>query len=591
MVSSVFTDQELKKAGIIFLSSKELITPFETRFSGIAYLDDTILIGEEAFLSYIKQEPFQSEKFFDGRFGLIAEEKDYYIAKTDAIGQEIFYYYKKDKDWAFSNSFYYLLQWLEKNKISCTVYEPALYSGLIANPFFSTKPGSALGLQLLSNNTMVDEIKVLPKNFYLEIRRETNTLEVLEDKNIYIDPNKTYEELLLDYVTKWSSRIKALAEKFPHALKIDLTGGLDSRVVLALTSFSFSKIERLHFQSNRQEKYQKDFQIANIIGDFLGFSIKNKRLFNGQISPLESYELWKYGNLGAYFQIYLPTHREPTKIFYLHGSGGENFRQYYTGTADQIAQRFHYYFPNEYSSELVKKEFLESVKSLGYGTSSLEGMREHYKNFRSRFHFGRNWIRTCYANFITPLNSLELHYAAKKLSDFDIASNKIHCDLLCLLNPLLATMPFDKSSKTFSITQLEKSPFKGLLKKNFPYKPILVRHHPVKLEESENKIEYTRKDVIEMLKADLSQNFEPLKELGGFSEKTIHDIENSLTQKEIFSLATQKVSYLLSIGVTLKFTGFKGLRTKPLKETFQKKILTSIHQVRKKIFTTSLRHF
>jgi hypothetical protein len=564
MVSTVFTDQELKKAGIIFLSSKELTTSFETRFSGIVYLNDTIIIGEEAFLNYTKQEPFQSEKFFDGRFGLIAEEKDCYIAKTDALGQEIFYYYKKNKDWAFSNSFYYLLQWLETNKISCKAYEASLYSGLIGNPFFSTRQGHTLGRELLSNNTTIEEIKVLPKNFYLKIRRETNTLEVLEDKNIYIDPNKTYEELLLDYVTKWSSRIKALAEKFPHTIKIDLTGGLDSRVILALTSFSLPQISQLHFQSSQKEIHQKDFQIANMIGNFLGFSIQNKLIFKERISPLESYELWKYGNLGVYFPIYFPTHREPTNIFYLQGSGGESFRQYYTGTAKQIAQRVHHYFPNEYSLKLVQKELLDSVTNLGYSTSSLEGMREHYKNFRSRFHFGRNWIRTCSFNCITPFNSLELNYAAKKLSDLDIASNKIHCDLLCLLNPLLATMPFDETSKTFSVEQLDKAPFKGLLKSTFPEKSLLVRQTESKVEESKSKIDYTQKNFIQILRADLSKNFEPLKELGGFSEKIKNEMENSLLEKENFSITAQKTSYLLSVGMTLKLTGFEGLRKKPL---------------------------
>lgn len=584
MTSSIFSHQEVKRAGLVFFSSRnpEAHKPI---FSGTAYLDKTILIGQEAFLSYLKLGPFRSKKFYDGRFFVMGKEKGHFIAKTDHLGQEILYYYKRGKEWAFSNSFYYLLKWLGAHKYPCTVYEPSLYAGLIGTPLFSKRQGSALGVQLLSNNTSVEEIKVLPKNYFLRIRTDTNELEILEDTNLYINPNKSYEELLYDYVVKWSSRVRSLAEKFPHTFKIDLTGGLDSRVVLALTSFSFPKIGRLHFQSNPRGANPKDFQIAKLIGEFLGFPIKNKRFLKRQISPAESYELWKYGNLGVYFPFYLPTHIKPTDTFYLHGSGGENFRQYYSSTAQKLAHNFPYYFPNKYSCELVQKEFLRSIDDLGYNPFSLEGMREHYQNFRSRFHFGRNWIRNCYANFITPLNALELHYAAKKLSNYHIASNKIHCDLLCLLNPFLATLPFDESSKAFSLEQLENAPFKNLAKEEVSYKPLLVRRAIEEEKEVKEPKVFLREELLEILLKDLAENFEPLDELGDFSHKFKKNLEEGLKNKETFSISAQKASYIISIGTVLKFAEIKNAPKKPLKETLEQNLM-QIHHAGKRLISS-----
>jgi|GEM_PF-5010404 len=149
-------------------------------------------------------------------------------------------------------------------------------------------------------------------------------------------------------------------------------------------------------------------------------------------------------------------------------------------------------------------------------------------------------------------------------------------------------MPFDEHAKTFSMEQLEKAPFKGILKSKFPKKSLTIRNTENKLEESKNNFNYKRKDLIEILRSDLSQNLEPLRELGGFSEKIKNELKNSLIKKESFSIAAQKTSYLLSLGTILNFTGFKGLREKPLKETFEKKFLTSMHQIRKKFFTKSI---
>ena len=169
------------------------------------------------------------------------------------MGQDTLYYYSSSKinpdcgfseNWCISNSFIGLVLHLRKTGRSLSLYTPALSS-------FFLNEGTRHGAQLLSHQTAVREIKVLPIGWELIGSKLTRRLRVGK----YLWPIRKEKECdhregIEQYLFTTVGRIRALAS-IPNArIFCDLSGGRElshrnwhSREIWDCTRFDIFKLK------------------------------------------------------------------------------------------------------------------------------------------------------------------------------------------------------------------------------------------------------------------------------------------------------------------------------------------------------------
>lgn len=443
-------------SGFILASSLSPL-PHRNRFSGVAYTDQAVIIGEQGYEQFSAATPHGMLDLHDGRFCIIRYEGNTVEARTDALGQEILYYYCQDGVWGISNSFLGLARFLVEQGVRLTLDHGTLKVPLITH---STTQ------QLLSNDTGIREIRVLPADRFIRlqlamdhsfVRWELLPCGDLSNKGPV--SRDDYVDTLTRFVVRSASRASALVRHFGDRARFDITGGQDSRLVLALLAASGTDLSGLNFLSNR--RYEMDYAAAAGLGKTLGFQVRNKPVKLARTTPARSYELWKLGNLGVYYPVYIATGQSPQHAVHFHGACGECYRDYYGATAQTFIKNIQRQISDPSLAAAYAEKLSHAFVELDVDMAAPDSMMIHYRHFRSRFHFGRSAFRNLNSILITPLASSDLIHATRHLSVEARTDSQLALDLLLLACPTLATQPFDKSEKAFKPEAFLRSPFRN----------------------------------------------------------------------------------------------------------------------------------
>lgn len=414
-------------------------------FSGIAFAEDSAVLSYSGLTEYIKRGR-SILSLADGRYSLCTkiEESVYFL--TDRTGQDCWFYHSDGKFWAVSNSFYALAEHLRNRSGALTLRH--------ANAFMFGINHSS-GDQPYCNNSMVEGISILPREAYIEIRR--GIFRIVRHSPIKpIETHEEYIQALRAYVDRWSSRLYNIINLVgPNRVRCDVSGGTDSRIVLGLTRPS-SKLEAVKYSSNK--RWELDYRIAELLGEHYRFKIDNSEISAGRsLGAEETLRIFRYGNAGVYRNVYYPKHHKPLRALHLHGGGGENLRGLQVGSAWKFIHRVKQFFKSQDDFEKVKSEYLGWYEKNDVDPRSDESTIIHYRNFRGRFHFGRNWFRELVNPLLTPLSS----QSAEQMSDYLISKKLnprvLQFDLLYLCDPFLAFFPFDSEDKAFRLGDVGES--------------------------------------------------------------------------------------------------------------------------------------
>lgn len=408
-------------------------------FSGFAFSEDCMVLSFSGVSEYLMSGRSILD-LSDGRYALCAKVESSVYFLTDRTGQDSWFYYKDSDFWAVSNSLYALAEKVKEKKGRLLLrFENAFMFGV----------NHSSGHQPYCNQTLLDGIRILPRSSYIEVSADGFQIKSHSPAK-KIEYQEEYLETLHSYVNQWSSRIAALTNIVGrNRVRCDISGGVDSRIIMALTGPK-NNSAGIKYASNK--KWESDYRIADLLSAYCGFSINNSSISASRsLSASEALRIYRYGNAGVYRNVYYPAHSSSIKALHLHGGGGGNIRGLGGGSAWQFVHRLKQFFKAQSSFEKVKAEYLAWYAENDIDPRSDESTILHYRNFRGRFHFGRNWFRELVNPLITPLSS----ESAERMSDFLISKKKnprvLQFDLLYLCDPFLAFFPFDAEEKSFRI--------------------------------------------------------------------------------------------------------------------------------------------
>lgn len=323
---------------------------------------------------------------------------------------------------------------------------------------------NSMGGQLLSPDTIIDAIKYAPVGTALKINIEhLISLSVIRQPAAKVFELRTdsYAESMRLAGQRMASLMQTLSGVSINAVRLALSGGMDSRVLLAAALLSPSAREQATFNcTNKNPSHATDYAVVSEMSGALGFPLGLRPAETEPATPTtrrinETVGLWNLANAGIYDFLVLPNYvLNSVGAFSVSGHGAELHKGNY-GWRPVQAISVNIVEPSVRAAFLSQTE--KALSSLGLDHDSPIGSEWHYLAYRNALHAGQ--VSTTSMVGIRPLMMRDL--VALSRSDVNQYPNprkgrpSMVNDLLIMLSPEAASFRFDVQSKNMSSEYVE----------------------------------------------------------------------------------------------------------------------------------------
>lgn len=351
---------------------------------------------------------------------------------TDPLGMYPLFIYDKDGVFAVSNNVYLLERSLRQLGVE-------LKRSLKVHSYFFTQGSGAFDL------TGYVDVQLLPTGGILRIEPRGAANLAIPSPNDIIYSDRPYAELRDEAAHQITSNVRALASHPFDRLSCDLTGGVDSRLVLAALINTGNAGRFVYHTHNAYPN--PDANVASLIRKRFGLT-KDTGDPAGPLREMAPFERLRYtvGNVAGLFSMDHGGHPrfEKSNSLSIGGGMGELMRQFWSSARavmKSTRSRAEYLLPNIVDEQLQRlQEFRSASMSAGVQWQHVGDLL--YLKARSRYHFGVWWRNSQRdRNRFHPLYSPSAFKAAHALSDHDRKNNRLGYDLMKALSPELLAMP------------------------------------------------------------------------------------------------------------------------------------------------------
>ena len=418
-------------------------------FSGITRTKEKLIYGYKDISNVNSSDISEMIGNYSGIFNC----NNKIVLTTDYFGISKLYYFKDDDILIVSNRYHLLLIAAQKLFVNRIINFPKVYAYLSMN--------NQVIMQNYSREMNVQDFYVLPIDEYIEIDTKKGTATV-KKKEIYYDLsspqqfNEPEYHKLLNYAVDElldNARVALESKHFNHYV-VDLTGGLDSRIVFSVLSRFPEYKSKIVPHTVIGDRYNQDYLTAFKLLSIYPLEIRD-------IPEIEPNEIDYASNAMSYilgttseYSIYGGSPYKDTCIF--SGFYGEIVgRAYYSSIYENSALDDSFIdatnFFDEFSfrmggsmmydakallSEQLKEECIKIP-----GRSLMEKYENHYLYYRNGIHFN-DVLRS---SIIAPCwGVLQSKYMFKlKNMVFPYKTNiKLQLDILYKINPEIAAVEF-----------------------------------------------------------------------------------------------------------------------------------------------------
>ncbi len=411
----------------------------------------------------------------------IKKEKNALVTSNDLFGQLPMLYFAENDIVAISDSLFILTEIRRALHLPNTLHTPSAKSRAWVH---------GLATQLLSCDTMVQNVHYCPIGSTLHIKVSGEQPQLHEEKvcaeTLFSHEIQDYRESIREGAENIASFCEALAHMEDTPTLLSLSGGIDSRVILAACSHNTTK-NSIYITTNKNNAV--DYPIAQLLAKEENFSFKTPVI--NRITKKDNLTGWFVSNAGIYDNLVGSSGIPQKNICILGGLGAEVLKgQFAWRSLDKVKFK-HIGYPQCMQDEVIpylwrknvqkgslfsagkhilqsiinKKPILErtvvkaiyeemrrGLASIGIAPENSMATEWHYLSFRNALHGGRHTRNTLhgYSPFLqkklaalsrSPINE----YPTPKKNSPSIVS-----DLLIALSPNLAYLPFDSADKNMS---------------------------------------------------------------------------------------------------------------------------------------------
>ncbi len=308
-----------------FVVTSDTVDTFESDIYGYMFCQNT-------YISEYKQvESISDEDLNDavGAYIIIRKKQGELYIQRDSMGVMRLYYYSDDNYWAVSNSFFKLLETVGvQKKITLNIgdAESLFLTDMMSQSVFKT---------------LVNEIKSVPiwSTVYIDIKDKKFRID--NDYRLKRRVNIDSEEgmrIIDTWINKWAKLYKGL-ELGGWRMRVELSGGFDSRTVFALVNYSGIKLNSdkiIVFTSKPVDKvakeyFNEDYEIVEDIARDFNFKVcSDSYYFDNQKVKGECWrDVYKYCMLDDMNQVLGPELIYDDTVIRIGGHFGETVRGYW----------------------------------------------------------------------------------------------------------------------------------------------------------------------------------------------------------------------------------------------------------------------
>lgn len=443
-----------RNGNFLFASNQSFSFDEYLYLSGTLIIDDVIVESDGYVNSSLVLSKYSMEDIRlrgGGRFLVIGGSQSQIEILADSQGSESLFLYRRLSRWIVSNSFCAIVEYAKSNKWRLTPNEG------VASSFFIDH---SIGRTLLSPKTLFEEIELVPLETSLLIDKKSKEIEE-KFKSIEVSNSDDYKTQLASWFLDWGEILSCVARsQSSRKMLLDLSGGVDSRLVLSLI------LPRLKELSNKisiftQANSLRDFEVAKSLGSCFDFDVTSSISWFKSAPLVEQFEKYKYSNLGVYRLPVAPVmSRTPAKTYKVNGIGGEVVRNFYSGTGRSWLSKISDVVPDELSSynSDMKDLFYYSFLRYDIDPDDPTGLREHYRQLRSRIHGGRRSHERFKFRFLSPLSDKRFQ-ELPNCKGYPGPEGLFRDVLLLGGGEKLALHPFDEYKKNFNFDFIKESIF------------------------------------------------------------------------------------------------------------------------------------
>ncbi len=343
-----------------------------------------------------------------GHYVKISCNIDWINISVDQYGMGIVFEYKSDDYWAISNSFYLLTEYISKKNKPLSINQE--YLNLFAKINAITT--------VTYSETLFKEISIVPSNRELRIFKTTKGLIYKDFKEEPHLPMGSAESL--EYIDKWANKwisvIKSLVDS-GNQINLQLSGGFDSRLVLALILAAKIDFSKINVESSKS--MPEDLGIAEEIAKFYGFKVNNgliEKFKHSVISKEDQYNINMYFRGGLHKEFLPPTHYKfyEKPLFILAGYG--NMRGWFNDTPERYIRFLikNKYVINEDIDKSLENIVTKAINNIYTRMNFDIPKGKNFMNFvynytRGRYNYGSSVMASASVNqyILSPILDLE----------------------------------------------------------------------------------------------------------------------------------------------------------------------------------------
>ncbi len=409
----------------------------ESKLYGFVIKDKTLLGFKKDYNQHIDKNEY-------GSYINIINKNKRIIIEQDAAGSYGLFLYKKDNYFAISNSFYYLVLYLNKNRkltIDIDFYNYYMYEAMSSRSI---------------TKTPVEEITQIDKDMRIVIDKANNSIDLIRDKpqqHIYPIDSKECFEILDKWFSKYCSFILSLYKNKNH-IEMTLSGGKDSRIILTMFNHLNLLSKIIVSSSTEQTDRSKiDFTIASHLAKRYNFQLNKEKIIpKNTFSPEIDIFYTLLTELGTQKELYFLNGYHLQPLFSFGGLGGEFIQNTWRSSQEDYIKNYVYNLENvngispKYLTNIIRESFsyLQNIPHENIGT-------ELHNYTWIKTHYGKSIAHLLLRNdyHISPLldPQLQLIQNTSYNNDDDLL---LHAIIYQRYMPDVLNIPFDSNLLTES---------------------------------------------------------------------------------------------------------------------------------------------
>jgi hypothetical protein len=439
------------------------------------HLTKTVILGQEGFKNWKKNCDNRSEEnqqTYEGTYISAACSNDYISIKNDLFCLFPTIFFVEKNLFVCSDSLYIISELRKFLSLPCKPNKEVLYSRSWTH---------GLACSVMGNETQIKDVYLLSpgKEIFLNFRKtkdrkvllSTNhTLKQKSLKDLFAWKKGNYNDSLREITTEFAQSIISFAQIEKVNLNFGLSGGLDSRLILAVILGNNDSRTKTKITSNTHPSRKRDLDIVDHLSKKFNFDYNNGEKIRNHIgkhdltlSKVEDpFSLWILSSMGIFDMMYLhDAYWENPYVIDIGGHGAEIIKGTFTDVRFSDLIYKHSYIgvlknrlktlskvrKSRKKVKKIKKEIGSSLLSSDINIEEPGSFQWHHMCYKSPIQNGRFLDRTLLAS--RP-------YMQKKLFSFAVSPINIHRfsdktghsllqDMLIILNPELALAEFENS--------------------------------------------------------------------------------------------------------------------------------------------------